>query len=137
MVQTIFAALSLNPVMNIMCLSFALVASVIAATRVFSHVFIAHDGLASTGMTSSSGTGVSPTGRHGLARISGRSGHQHSNNNIALGELRSRQEPPTISVHRIVEVEDDGLKHPYAAQDVESYGEYSPSDEKRSHPEAY
>jgi hypothetical protein len=108
LIQTIFASMQLNPVMNIMCLPFALVASVIAATTVFRHLYTVHDGLASAGIPSSSGSGVTPPAtRHGLAMLGGRS-RAHSSGGIQLGELRSRaNEQPTISVHKMVEVEQE------------------------------
>jgi hypothetical protein len=43
-VEAVFAALQLNPVMNLMCLPLALVVSTIAASTVFRNVFVAHDG---------------------------------------------------------------------------------------------
>ncbi|KAF5371792.1 hypothetical protein D9758_003523 [Tetrapyrgos nigripes] len=52
--QMIFASLVLNPVMNIICLPFAIVVSVIAATTVFRHVFLLYDSFSH----------VSSAGRH-------------------------------------------------------------------------
>jgi hypothetical protein len=43
LLQMVLAALALNPVMNIICLPFALVISTIAATTVFRNVFVLHD----------------------------------------------------------------------------------------------
>ncbi|KAF9057166.1 hypothetical protein BJ165DRAFT_12626 [Panaeolus papilionaceus] len=43
LIQTVFAGLHYNPVLNIMCLPFALVVSVIAATTVFRNVFTAYE----------------------------------------------------------------------------------------------
>jgi hypothetical protein len=127
--------MQLNPVMNIMCLPFALVASVIAATTVFRHVFTLHDGLASNNQSSSaSGAVTPPVTRHTFGGM-GRQSRNPAGAGIALGELRSRNEgPQTISVHKMVEVEqtsDESMPHsPYKTDDIESLGY---TDEKR-HP---
>jgi hypothetical protein len=127
--------MQLNPVMNIMCLPFALVASVIAASTVFRNVFTLHDGFVSHHLSSSASGGVtSPTARQGFAGFGGRT-RDPAPAGISLAELRSRSEPQTISVHKIIEIEqalDNSVPHhPYVNNDIESLGLSYTSDEKR------
>ncbi|KAF5318849.1 hypothetical protein D9619_010967 [Psilocybe cf. subviscida] len=111
LVQTIMAGLQLNPVMNIITLSFALVVSVIAATTVFRNVFTAYDNF--------HGDSDSPNGGSGRLADSGpflRTGarilfnhntttHQVSTNEIPLGQYKT--DMSRVSVHKVVDVEVD------------------------------
>jgi len=76
LIQTIFAGLQFNPVMNIMCLPFALVVSVIAATAVFRNVFTAYDAFSSEGVKHSGGSSgpMGLGGAHGGVGVHGAGG---------------------------------------------------------------
>ncbi|KAF5336615.1 hypothetical protein D9611_006458 [Ephemerocybe angulata] len=117
LVQMVFAVLQLNPVMNIMCLPFALVVSVIAATTVFRNVFTAFDGFSSQG---SAGPATLSGRSDGLSGMSGRPhflNHQHSSNgaitanDIALGDYKTHHSAATsITVTKVVNVDIDQSK---------------------------
>ncbi|KAG6836792.1 hypothetical protein H0H93_003213 [Arthromyces matolae] len=124
----IFAALGLNPVMNIMCLPFALVVSVIAATTVFRNVFLAHDSFSSetTGPTSSSSNPLPYN-----SRLPGGTRHgTRKNTEIPLNEYRSTGAVGAISVHRVVELAHD-QDTPRHKTDVDSMT--SLSEREKSH----
>ncbi|PPR04772.1 hypothetical protein CVT24_007088 [Panaeolus cyanescens] len=111
LIQTVFAGLHYNPVMNIMCLPFALVVSVIAATTVFRNVFTAYDAF-DEGYTSSTGRstglGALRTGariQFWNSRAQTTTVQQATTNEIPLGDYK---DPNTISIHRVVDVEVQG-----------------------------
>ncbi|KAJ2926023.1 hypothetical protein H1R20_g11076, partial [Candolleomyces eurysporus] len=123
LIQMIFAALQLNPVMNILCLPFALVVSVIAATTVFRNVFTAYDAFSkdhSTGPSSSSKgqritEGLSGFSNRHNARLNVSQGYpsQHmSSNDIALGDYKHRDHHDSVSpiaVTKVVDIDVDGV----------------------------
>jgi hypothetical protein len=111
-IQMVFAILHLNPAMNLMCLSFALVASVIASTTIFRNVFTAYDAFSSHVSASSNGgsRGFSeqyPTSRTNPPRFnvsgSGRN-NGHTATDIPLGNYGEG-----ISVHKMVDIDVDGV----------------------------
>ncbi|KAF8156883.1 hypothetical protein B0H34DRAFT_783168 [Crassisporium funariophilum] len=115
LVQTVMAALHYNPVMNIMALPFALVVSVIAATTVFRNVFTAYDSFSSDSNKQSGNSGA-PRSEGPLLRTGARilfanntTTHQVSTNEIPLGEYKTNSDIGNISVHRVVDVEVDGV----------------------------
>lgn len=111
LVQTIMAGLQLNPVMNIITISFALIVSVIAATTVFRNVFIAYDNFhgdsegpnAASGRAADSGpflrTGARILFNHNTTT------NQMSTNDVPLGQYKT--EMSRVSVHKMVDVEVD------------------------------
>jgi hypothetical protein len=103
LIETIFAAMNLNPVMNIMCLPFALVASVIAATRVFRHLYTINDGLGS-GQSSSDSRPQNPSSRGGFGLQASRT-RNYNQPGLALNDMRRDGAMPSISVHKVVEVD--------------------------------
>jgi hypothetical protein len=110
LIETIFAAMNLNPVMNIMCLPFALVASVIAATRAFRHLYTIHDDLRPMQASSDS---HGPSSRNGLGGIPCSRARGFAQPGLALNDLRRDGTMPSISVHKVVEVDaDPGLGTP-------------------------
>jgi len=111
----------MNPVMNIITLPFALVVSVIAATTVFRNVFTAYDNFTPDSNSPSGASGASgasgpnrsdgPTLRTG-ARIlfnHNTTSQQMSTNEIPLGDYKSTHDMEAISVHKVVDVEVDGV----------------------------
>ncbi|KAF9527459.1 hypothetical protein CPB83DRAFT_793263 [Crepidotus variabilis] len=123
LIQTIFAGLQLNPVMNIMTLPFALVVSVIAATSVFRNVFVAFDSFSSDGTPVSGGSngpgvrgGTKPSAhilfKDSMATSRGASAVSSSDDPIPLGQFRSAG---TITVSKVVNVEVDGQHTTYTA----------------------
>ncbi|KAF5369189.1 hypothetical protein D9615_009957 [Tricholomella constricta] len=119
LVQTVMAALGLNPVMNIIALPFALVVSVIAATTVFRNVFIAYDAFSGDG--SGSGSGGHSSGCHYSGPLSynnrlasnGQRGtsSRHTTNDIPLSQYKSSHDVGAVSVHRVVELAVDDTPH--------------------------
>ena len=103
------AGLHMNPVMNIITLSFALVVSVIAATTVFRNVFIAYDNFTSDPNDSSGSS--APTLRTGTHILFNHnvSGQQTSKNEIPLGDYKATQDIEANPVHKVVDVEVDGV----------------------------
>jgi hypothetical protein len=95
--------MNLNPVMNIMCLPFALVASVIAATRVFRHLYTINDGLGS-GQSSSDSRPQNPSSRGGFGLQASRA-RNYNQPGLALNDMRRDGAMPSISVHKVVEVD--------------------------------
>lgn len=117
LIQSVFAALQLNPVMNILCLPFALVVSVLAATTVFRHVFEAHGAWAYTGSSgaphqsagsSSHGLAASAPSRGMFVRRASVLGSK-GDAGIALGDLGGRHENAQVRVHRVVEVDVESM----------------------------
>lgn len=109
------AGLHMNPVMNIITLPFALVVSVIAATTVFRNVFTAYDNFTADSNSPSGASGPNrsdgPTLRTG-ARIlfnHNSTSQQMSTNEIPLGDYKSTHNMEAISVHKVVDVEVDGV----------------------------
>ncbi|KAG6888367.1 hypothetical protein C0992_008669 [Termitomyces sp. T32_za158] len=119
LVQMVFAALGLNPVMNIMCLPFALVVSVIASTTVFRNVFITYDSFSSegNGPSSSNSTPLNYSGR--LAMSGSRmNSSRRVTTEIPLNDYKSTGAAGTISVHRVIELAHDE----YAPHTRSEYG---------------
>ncbi|KAF8884823.1 hypothetical protein BD779DRAFT_1442846 [Infundibulicybe gibba] len=116
LIQTIMAALALNPVMNIVALPFALVVSVIAATTVFRNVFVLYDGFsgdytkqkASNTSSTRAGTDIRfvTTPRVKTSSV-GATTHRFTSD-IPLDELKN-QNNASISIHRVVDVDVDGV----------------------------
>jgi hypothetical protein len=114
LVQTVFAALKLNPVMNIIALPFALVVSVIAATTVFRNVFIAYDDFSSdtTAGASSSHHGQSSNVAFNRVQVSHGtrgatvSGRRFTRDDIPMGDFKSSPDVTGgVSIHRVVELD--------------------------------
>jgi hypothetical protein len=140
LIQMIFAVLQLNPVMNIMCLPFALVVSVVASTTVFRNVFTSYDAFSKDSSGPTSGSKVSE-GIAGLsAGMSGRPrfnlSHNHStagptsSNDIPLGEYKSQHE--TITVTKVVDIDVDHGGHPKYAVSTASLLRLGPSEKLNS-----
>ncbi|KAH6902449.1 hypothetical protein BKA70DRAFT_1567892 [Coprinopsis sp. MPI-PUGE-AT-0042] len=113
-VQMVFAILQLNPPMNLMCLSFALVVSVIASTTIFRNVFTAYDAF-SSGVSPSSNAGSRgftdpyPTSRTNGGRFNvsgGARSNAHTATDIPLGHYSPHE---GISVHKMVDIDVDGV----------------------------
>lgn len=115
LVQTVMAGLHMNPVMNIITLPFALVVSVIAATTVFRNVFTAHDNFTADSNSPSGASGPNrsdgPTLRTGARILFNHNSttQQMSTNEIPLGDYKSTHDMEPISVHKVVDVEVDGV----------------------------
>ncbi|KNZ81986.1 hypothetical protein J132_09309 [Termitomyces sp. J132] len=113
LVQMIFATLGLNPVMNIMCLPFALVVSVIASTTVFRNVFTAHDSFSSEG-TGPSSSNSAPLNYGSRLDVSGTrlNTSRRVTTEIPLNDYKSSGTVGAISIHRVVELaHDDEAAH--------------------------
>ncbi|KAK7441001.1 hypothetical protein VKT23_016782 [Stygiomarasmius scandens] len=140
LLQTIFAALTLNPVMNIIALPFALVVSVIAATTIFRHVFLLYDSFSHVSVGSGVGRQTFPGNNStdhcdrvgGInnrlpltqafsnpTRISGRRSSDLTG--FHMGPLK-RSDLGEVTVHKMVEISVDHSNAPSAAPtvDVES-----------------
>ncbi|KAF8646947.1 hypothetical protein AX16_007039 [Volvariella volvacea WC 439] len=129
LVQMIMASLALSPVMNIIALPFALVASVIASTTVFRNVFTLYD---SWGKDTARGSGnTGSVSGPGLPRFAGGTGggrlpfttgqsNQVPTDNIPLGEYKS-QDIGAISVHKVVDVDIDGVQATVSGKDSGKY----------------
>ncbi|KAG8926127.1 hypothetical protein FRC03_008486 [Tulasnella sp. 419] len=110
LLQATMAGLGLNPVMNIICLPFALVVSAIAATRVFRHVFTLYDDFhnSSSGATGSVSANIGSGNKPGtsgikLGRGRGYSANQGSHNDAySLGDMRTGR---TVEIHTVVDIE--------------------------------
>ncbi|KAG9050125.1 hypothetical protein FS837_007650 [Tulasnella sp. UAMH 9824] len=120
-VQTVLAALSLNPIMNIIVLPMTLVVSVIASTTVFRNVFILHDDFASEfERTGKSGTNQPTTnvsritfgkGSNRAPRFGGRRDFLTTNggtDHFAMETVRSSPNLGGVEVTRTVDIERDG-----------------------------
>lgn len=114
LIQTIFAGLQLNPVMNIMALPFAVVVSVIAATTVFRNVFTAYDAF-SGDLNAPSDESKSGVVRTNARIIFNRNTTTHpatttmGTNEYPLGDFKNSRPGDTVgalSVHKVVDVED-------------------------------
>ncbi|KAG6885875.1 hypothetical protein C0993_008394 [Termitomyces sp. T159_Od127] len=113
LVQMVFASLGLNPVMNIMCLPFALVVSVIASTTVFRNVFVTYDSFSSegTGPNSSNSTPLNYSGRLAMSGTRVNTSRRVTTE-IPLNDYKSTGAVGAISVHRVVELaHDDDAPH--------------------------
>lgn len=111
------AVLALNPTMNVICLPFACVISVIAATTIFRNVFTLYDSFSGTTKGDSSNRAISELNRlNNPARITvATGGTRHiTSNDIPLGDYKSQytthnhytqHEMGGISVHKVVDVE--------------------------------
>ncbi|KJA26745.1 hypothetical protein HYPSUDRAFT_1029023 [Hypholoma sublateritium FD-334 SS-4] len=114
LVQTVMAGLQLNPVMNIITLSFAVVVSVIAATTVFRNVFTAYDNFANDNIVAANTNGSDgPHLRTGPRILFNHNistqMHQLSTNEIPLGEYKTQSsECGELSVRKVVDVEVGG-----------------------------
>ncbi|KAG9017530.1 hypothetical protein FRB90_000955 [Tulasnella sp. 427] len=116
LVQTILAALSLNPIMNIIVLPMTLVVSVIASTTVFRNVFTLHDGFASE--FEKTGTDH-PAGTTGASRITfgakgasrpprfGAGGGFMTNERTDQFAMQSLKSGGGVQVTKVVDVERD------------------------------
>lgn len=116
LIQMIFASLQLNPPMNLMCLSFALMVSVIASTTIFRNVFTAYDAFSS---------GVAPSSNQssrGFSEPFANSRAMGGRFNVSGGPLASGRNTHTasdiplgnyghegISVHKMVDIDVDGV----------------------------
>ncbi|KAJ3503300.1 hypothetical protein NLJ89_g8494 [Agrocybe chaxingu] len=129
LLQTIFAGLQLNPVMNIMFLPFALVVSVIAATTVFRNVFTAYDAFSNdTGHSGHSGHSSSRLGEGSVLRTGARILFKHnttmttkatSENEISLAGYSRKKSDVEAGVASVQKGEErDGEDH----RDMEVHG---------------
>jgi hypothetical protein len=113
LVQMIFAALALNPVMNLMCLPFALVVSTLASTTVFRNLYRMHDSLApdthQRGPSAVSGKGGSSSGGRTPLSATQPSSRRLSGIRFAGGAesyaLESRVDMSPVEVRKVVEVD--------------------------------
>jgi hypothetical protein len=95
-VQTILAGLQLNPVMNLITVSFALVISVIAATTVFRNVFIASDSF--SGELRGFAGIISPAHEGPFRLQSGARSEVVFNHNISTEVLSTNETPHVVDV---------------------------------------
>ncbi|KAF9462713.1 hypothetical protein BDZ94DRAFT_1165280 [Collybia nuda] len=111
LVQTVMAALGLNPVMNIIALPFALVVSVIAATTVFRNVFTAFDGFSSESGGQNTGSGINSGGALNRMAVGGPrfSSSRRMTHDIPLSDYKSH-DVTSVSVHRVVDMDVDGMQ---------------------------
>ncbi|KAG8949821.1 hypothetical protein FRC00_007962 [Tulasnella sp. 408] len=119
-VQTVLAALSLNPIMNIIVLPMTLVVSVIASTTVFRNVFILHDDFASESERTGKPSTNQPTatvsritfgkGSNRPPRFGGRRDFLTTNgtDTFAMETVRSSPNLGGVEVTRTVDIERDG-----------------------------